>query len=231
MPEYTVKNLKEIEDSAVKFGLAPNLEAHFASGALECEKTGISYQRLKPNVRGPFGHKHDKQEEIYVIVGGRARGRRATGGGGAPRRRGAGSRDRRRAASGGGARGRARRRPSRSRRSARRTSGGGRARARTRSRRPPGRGAGPRAGCAARLARAARSPTRTEGPTRSARLGIACESDTLRRRERHRHAARAPHPRGERARHDAPRRTDVRLDGRASASPSRGYNRPNALLA
>jgi len=73
MPEYTVKNLKEIEDSAVKFGLAPNLEAHFASGALECEKTGISYQRLKPNFRGPFGHKHDKQEEIYVIVGGSGR--------------------------------------------------------------------------------------------------------------------------------------------------------------
>jgi mannose-6-phosphate isomerase-like protein (cupin superfamily) len=67
---YTIQNLKEIEDSAPKFGLAPNVEAHFATRDLECEKTGISYQRLAPGARGPFGHKHEEQEEIYVILSG-----------------------------------------------------------------------------------------------------------------------------------------------------------------
>ena len=73
MADYTIKNLKEIEDSAVKFGLAPDLESHFARGALETERLGLSYQRLAPNVRGPFGHRHNEQEEIYVVVGGSGR--------------------------------------------------------------------------------------------------------------------------------------------------------------
>lgn len=70
---YSVKNLKEIEDSAVKFGLAPEMEAHFASAALELERIGISFQRLAPNFRAPFGHRHKEQEEIYIVVAGSAR--------------------------------------------------------------------------------------------------------------------------------------------------------------
>jgi hypothetical protein len=66
-------NLKEVEDFAPKFGFAPNLEARFATPALELEKSGISYQRLAPNFRVPFGHRHKQQEELYVLVGGSAR--------------------------------------------------------------------------------------------------------------------------------------------------------------
>jgi uncharacterized cupin superfamily protein len=73
MSEYTVKNLKEIENSAVRFGLAPDLEARFASSALELEQIGISYQRLAPNFRTPFGHRHKEQEEIYILVAGSGR--------------------------------------------------------------------------------------------------------------------------------------------------------------
>jgi mannose-6-phosphate isomerase-like protein (cupin superfamily) len=73
MASYTVVNLKEVEDQAPKFGFAPDLEARFAGAALELERSGISYQRLAPNVRGPFGHKHKQQEELYVIVGGSGR--------------------------------------------------------------------------------------------------------------------------------------------------------------
>ncbi len=73
MAGYTITNLKEIEDSAVKFGLSPDLESRFARGPLETEQLGLSYQRLAPNVRGPFGHKHKEQEEIYVVVGGSGR--------------------------------------------------------------------------------------------------------------------------------------------------------------
>ena len=69
MADYTLTNLKEIEDQAPKFGLAPNLEARFARTPLETDHLGVSYQRLAPDFRVPFGHKHGEQEEIYSISG------------------------------------------------------------------------------------------------------------------------------------------------------------------
>jgi quercetin dioxygenase-like cupin family protein len=73
MAGYTIKNLKEIEDQAPKFGLSPDLEARFARSPLEADVVGVSYQRLAPNLRVPFGHKHEQQEEVYVVVAGSGR--------------------------------------------------------------------------------------------------------------------------------------------------------------
>jgi quercetin dioxygenase-like cupin family protein len=73
MADYTLKNLREIEDKAVPFGLAPALEARFASAELGLDNSGISYQRLAPGFRMPFGHKHKQQEELYVVVSGGGR--------------------------------------------------------------------------------------------------------------------------------------------------------------
>jgi mannose-6-phosphate isomerase-like protein (cupin superfamily) len=73
MGEYTIRNLKEVEDSAPKFGMSPALEARFARQELELESSGVSYQRLAPSTRVPFGHKHSVQEELYVVVGGDGR--------------------------------------------------------------------------------------------------------------------------------------------------------------
>jgi mannose-6-phosphate isomerase-like protein (cupin superfamily) len=70
---YTVVNLKEVEDQAPGFGLSPDLEARFASRPLELQNSGMSYQRLAPGFRMPFGHKHKRQEELYVLVSGSAR--------------------------------------------------------------------------------------------------------------------------------------------------------------
>lgn len=70
MSDYTVRNLKEIEDAAVGFGLSPNIEARFGRKPLDCEKGGIGYQRYAPNFRLPFGHKHAEQEELYVVLSG-----------------------------------------------------------------------------------------------------------------------------------------------------------------
>jgi hypothetical protein len=70
---YAIKNLKEIEDQAPKFGLSPSLEARFAREPLGCEGSGLSYQRLAPNFRMPFGHRHNQQEEVYVLVSGSGR--------------------------------------------------------------------------------------------------------------------------------------------------------------
>ena len=74
MSQYTVLNLKDdVEDSAPKFGYSPDLEARFARPALELEKSGISYQKLAPGFRVPFGHRHKHQEELYVVVSGSGR--------------------------------------------------------------------------------------------------------------------------------------------------------------
>ncbi|HWM12265.1 MAG TPA: hypothetical protein VNO82_23095 [Solirubrobacteraceae bacterium] len=74
MSGFTKRNLRaEVEDSAVKFGMSDVLEAHFARDALEATQSGISLLQVKPNQRVPFGHTHDKQEEVYVVVGGSGR--------------------------------------------------------------------------------------------------------------------------------------------------------------
>ena len=74
MADFTIKNLaEEVDDAAPKFGMAPAIEARFARSDLGAENMGISFQRLEPNARVPFGHKHEKQEEIYVVVEGSGR--------------------------------------------------------------------------------------------------------------------------------------------------------------
>jgi mannose-6-phosphate isomerase-like protein (cupin superfamily) len=73
VPRYTKVNLKEIEDQAPSGGLSPGLKAHFARVPLELEKSGITYFRLAPDFRVPFGHRHSEQEEVYLVVGGSAR--------------------------------------------------------------------------------------------------------------------------------------------------------------
>ena len=76
MAGYTIANLKsDVEDQAPRFGFSPNLEARFARESLGLEQSGVSYQRLAPGFRVPFGHMHAKQEEVYVIHsgGGRAK--------------------------------------------------------------------------------------------------------------------------------------------------------------
>ena len=73
MSSYTVQNLKQVENQAPKFQMPEEMEARFARGALELEKSGVSHFKLAPGFRVPFGHKHAEQEEIYVVVKGGAR--------------------------------------------------------------------------------------------------------------------------------------------------------------
>lgn len=73
MAEHTIVNLKEVEDRAPQFGFAPHLEARFPTNDLGLAQSGLSYQRLAPGFRMPFGHRHEQQEEVYVIVSGGGR--------------------------------------------------------------------------------------------------------------------------------------------------------------
>ena len=73
MAGYTKLNLKEdVEDQAPKFGM-PELEFRMARVPLELENSGVTYMRIEPNFRLPFGHTHNVQEEVYVLVSGSAR--------------------------------------------------------------------------------------------------------------------------------------------------------------
>ena len=73
MGGYTHENLKQVEGQAPKFDLSPELEFRTAREPLELENAGVSYLRLAPRYRMPFGHDHNVQEEVYVLVGGSAR--------------------------------------------------------------------------------------------------------------------------------------------------------------
>jgi mannose-6-phosphate isomerase-like protein (cupin superfamily) len=74
MAGYTRRNLRtDVDDQAVAFGFAPSLEFRVARDALETTESALSFMRLAPGFRVPFGHHHERQEEIYVLVTGSAR--------------------------------------------------------------------------------------------------------------------------------------------------------------
>jgi|SRR5437868_7336436 mannose-6-phosphate isomerase-like protein (cupin superfamily) len=71
MPDYTIKNLKEIENSNTRPGT--DVEARFARKHLDSEHLGVSFFRYGPGYRSSVGHHHREQEEAYVVVGGSGR--------------------------------------------------------------------------------------------------------------------------------------------------------------
>jgi mannose-6-phosphate isomerase-like protein (cupin superfamily) len=70
---YTRVNLRRVEDQAPRFGLSHGLESRFARVPLELERSGLSYFRIAPGFRMPFGHTHGEQEEVYLVVTGSVR--------------------------------------------------------------------------------------------------------------------------------------------------------------
>ena len=71
---FTLRNIKEdLEDIGARFDGAPDLEFRAATKALELEKSALSYQRVPPGYRFPYGHTHKTQEEVYVVVRGSGR--------------------------------------------------------------------------------------------------------------------------------------------------------------
>ena len=67
---YAKKNLREVEDSAVKYGFAEHQEAHFALEDLGAEQSGLNYVVIKPGRREAFAHRHERAEEIYIVLSG-----------------------------------------------------------------------------------------------------------------------------------------------------------------
>lgn len=69
-----MKNLKtDVDDVGSNFDGSPDLEFRLATKALGLEQSGLGYQRIPANYRFPYGHTHERQEEVYVVVGGSGR--------------------------------------------------------------------------------------------------------------------------------------------------------------
>lgn len=73
MADYTVLKVSEVDDQGPNFGLEGKMEARFMRVDLGCENCGVTYLRIAPNFRIPFGHRHKVQEEVYMLVSGTAR--------------------------------------------------------------------------------------------------------------------------------------------------------------
>jgi mannose-6-phosphate isomerase-like protein (cupin superfamily) len=71
---FTRRNLRaDVEDVGHRFDGAPDLEFRAATGPLALEESGLTYQRIPPGYRFPYGHTHKTQEEVYVVVRGGGR--------------------------------------------------------------------------------------------------------------------------------------------------------------
>ena len=71
---FTLANVKkDPEDLGSKFDGAPELEFRAATKTLELEESSLTYQYVPPGYRFPYGHTHEKQEEVYVVVRGSGR--------------------------------------------------------------------------------------------------------------------------------------------------------------
>jgi mannose-6-phosphate isomerase-like protein (cupin superfamily) len=71
MPDYTIVNLKTLEDAAA--AREYDIEARFGREPLGTDHLGISYFRYGAGYRAPFGHRHQQQEEAYIVISGSGR--------------------------------------------------------------------------------------------------------------------------------------------------------------
>ena len=71
---FTLTNIKQdLDDIGQAFDGPPDLEFRAATKALELENSALSYQRVPPGYRFPYGHTHATQEEVYVVLRGSGR--------------------------------------------------------------------------------------------------------------------------------------------------------------
>ena len=70
---FKIKNLREVEDLALKHGFSEMQEARFPREDLDAESTGLAYLVLRPGKQQPFAHRHNEAEEIYVVLSGSGR--------------------------------------------------------------------------------------------------------------------------------------------------------------
>ena len=71
--DYAIKNLRQIDDVAPRFGFSEVQEARFARRDLASETIGLAFHIVRPRQRQAFAHRHQEAEEIYVVLSGTGR--------------------------------------------------------------------------------------------------------------------------------------------------------------
>ena len=71
MAEFTILNLRELEDSVGD--RVPGIEGRFGRSSLGSDHLGISLFRYAPGMRASTGHHHRSQEEAYIVIDGSGR--------------------------------------------------------------------------------------------------------------------------------------------------------------
>jgi uncharacterized cupin superfamily protein len=73
MSDYTIVNLRDVENVAPRFEMPEGMDVRFPKRQLGCVVGAVGIEKLPPGVRMPFGHTHSEQEELYVIAEGSGR--------------------------------------------------------------------------------------------------------------------------------------------------------------
>ena len=66
-------NLGAVPDVAAANGLSETQEARFPAAAIGLEQTGMNDLLLRPGVREAFAHRHERAEEVVLVLGGSGR--------------------------------------------------------------------------------------------------------------------------------------------------------------
>jgi mannose-6-phosphate isomerase-like protein (cupin superfamily) len=73
MPEYTVVRVDQVADMAAEVGMDPDhFEIRFLREPLALQNFAVTVERFGGGWRPTRGHRHTVQEEVYLLVSGRA---------------------------------------------------------------------------------------------------------------------------------------------------------------
>jgi mannose-6-phosphate isomerase-like protein (cupin superfamily) len=73
MSAYVKVNLLELNDIATAMGMGGYGEARFARDAVGAQRIGAAHHRVNPGRRVGFGHRHENDEEMYLVLAGSGR--------------------------------------------------------------------------------------------------------------------------------------------------------------
>jgi uncharacterized cupin superfamily protein len=70
---YARINLDDVTDLAARFGMGELGEARYLREDVGAEQIGMTLYRMNPGRRTGFGHRHERAEEMYVVLSGSGR--------------------------------------------------------------------------------------------------------------------------------------------------------------
>ena len=70
---YTIKRLTDVENASPAMGFGEVQETRFATGDLGAQSTGVTHHRFRPGRRQGIAHRHERAEEVYVVLAGSGR--------------------------------------------------------------------------------------------------------------------------------------------------------------